>query len=340
MTKLYKRVSIIVIALSIILSGCQQPLQTSTDISPKIEEEKIKTVVMIPKVIGSSYFDLCADGAEEAAEELGVKLIYKGPTTSDSASQVNIVQEMIAQKVDVIAIAPIEPAALMPVLEEAKNAGIKVITFDTDVDVASREVFVSQASYENLGKSLMDNVANGMDGEGEFAILTSSLTSDASNTLIQWIEIRMKEKYPNTRILFVVPVNDDQQEAFVQTQNLINAYPDLKGIIALSNIAITGAAKAVEASESTTVSLNGIGIPNDVRTHIENGTIDTATLWEPLNLGYLTMYVAKQTIEEQPFRDNRLYGKLGPLVYLDRESILIMDQPINFDSDNINDYNF
>ncbi len=325
----------VVVILSLLLSSCQffQPTPTS-------EENQKKTVAMIPKVIGSSYYDLCADGAEVAAIELGIEFIYKGPTTSDSASQVNIVQDMIARQVDVIAISPIDPAALLPVLNSAENQGIKIITFDTDIDVESREVFVSQASYENLGKSLMDNVANGMDGEGEFAILTSSLTSNESNTLIQWIEIRMKEKYPNIKILFVIPTDNDQHEAFVQTQNLINAYPDLKGIIALSNIAITGAARAIEATENTTISLNGIGIPSDVRSHIEKGSIDTATLWEPLDLGYLTMYVANQVMEERPFEDNESYGKLGPLLYLDRESILIMDRPIQFDIDNINDYEF
>lgn len=326
---------LLVLALSsLLMTGC--------DLGPgdKSEQEDTTTVVMIPKAVGSSYYDLCAEGAKVAADELGIQFIYKGPTSSDSASQVNIIQDSIAQMVDVIIVAPVDPPALEPVLQQAKDAGIKVISFDTDLDVDSREVFVSQASYERIGKSLMDNVANGIQGTGEFAILTSSLTSNARNTWIQWIEVRMKEKYPDIKMLFIIPTNEDEQEAFVQTQNLINAYPELKGMVALSNISLSGAAKALKASERDDVSLHGIGLPNDVRSHIKDGTIDTAIFWEPEDLGYLTVHVADRVVKGETIEDKAMYGHLGPLLYLGRESILILDNPLHFDEDNIDAFDF
>ncbi len=151
------------LAFMIVLSGC----------SEETDENAAIQVAMIPKVIGSSYFDLCAEGASAACEELGLKLLYKGPSTADATLQVNIIQDMIFKGVDVILISPIDSAAIEPVLKKAGEAGILVVTYDADVDVDAREAFVSQVSSEVLGKHLMDNVASGVNGEGQFAILTA-----------------------------------------------------------------------------------------------------------------------------------------------------------------------
>ena len=325
---------LVLMVLMILSSGC------STGLSGEEQSETIK-IAMIPKLIGIAYFDQCAEGAREVALSYGMELIYKGPTTADAASQVNIVQDMIYSGVDVIAIAPIDPEAVKPVLLKALEEGIKVVTFDADARVESRDVFVSQVSAEVLGKHIIDNMAEMLEGKGQYAILTASLTADNQNTWIEWMIEHNDANYKDLELVTIIPSDEDQQKAYGNTRNLIQAYPELDGIIAMSTVAGPGAAKAIEdLGMNGEVKLYVLSMPNAIRPYIASEAVQLATLWDPKQLGALTIEVAHRLIEDLPINDLEMIGEIGPIRYNQEDQVVIMGEPLDFTKDNIDAYDF
>ncbi len=174
------------------------PSKSPTGIAPL-------TVAMMPKSKGNAYFIACRKGAEEAATELGVKLIWDGPTDPDPAKQNEVIDTWITRGVDVIAVAVENAEGISSVLRKARQRGITVLTWDADAETDARDFFVNQATPEGIGQTLMDNAARVLAGKGSFAIITASLT--AAN-MIAWqktIEARRKEKYPQIKMASLRP---------------------------------------------------------------------------------------------------------------------------------------
>src|SRR5882672_4676878 len=116
-------------------------------------------VAMMPKAKGNAYFVSCKVGADKAAKELGVELLFDGPTDSNAAKQNEIVENWITLGVDVIAVAAENKEGISTALRKAQKAGIKVVTFDADALPDARSFFVNQATPEGIGYTLMDDAA-------------------------------------------------------------------------------------------------------------------------------------------------------------------------------------
>ena len=153
-------------------------------------------VAMMPKAKGDPYFVSCRAGAEEAAKELGVELIWDGPTSLDAAKQNELVENWITRKVDVIAVAVENRGGISSVLRKARERGIQVVTWDADADPDARDFFVNQATSEGIGNTLTDEAARILGGKGEFAIITGALSAANQNEWISFIKKRLAEKYP------------------------------------------------------------------------------------------------------------------------------------------------
>ena len=247
------------------------------------------TVAMMPKSKGNAYFIACRKGAEEAARELGIKLIWDGPTDPDPAKQNEVIDTWITRGVDVIAVAVENRQGISSVLRKARQRGITVLTWDADADPDARDFFVNQATPEGIGQTLMDNAARILDGKGSFAIISASLT--AAN-MIAWqktIEARRQEKYPQITMAALRPCDDLQKKAFDETNSILNSNPDVKLIMAICTPAVPGAAEAVTQSGRTDVKVIGLGLPNDNRRFVHAGTTDCVVLWNTADLGYLTI---------------------------------------------------
>ena len=329
MKKIVKIGLCLLILLSI--SGCY----------PVKETEGNLTIAMIPKLVGIPYFDQCAKGAEAAAEGHGMTLIYKGPTTADAASQVNIIQDMIYKNVDVIAIAPIDPEAVRPMLNQARSKGIIVVTYDADAAVESRDVFVNQVSALQLSEHMMDNMARLLGGKGQYAILTASMTADNQNTWIESMTAYQKATYADMELLTVIPNDEDQQKAYANTRNLIQAYPELDGLFAMSTVVGPGAAEAVDAlGMNGEVKLYVLSHPNDIRQYIKSGAVQIGTLWNPSQLGALTVEVAARLVKGETITNGETIGGIGPLQYDEEDNVVIIGEILDFTVDNIDDYDF
>ena len=247
------------------------------------------TVAMMPKSKGNAYFIACRKGAEEAAKELGVKLIWDGPTDPDPAKQNEVIDTWITRGVDVIAVAVENREGISSVLRKARARGIKVITWDADAEPDAREFFVNQATPQGIGFTLMDNAARVLGGKGEFAIITASLT--AAN-MIEWqktIEMRRKAKYPDITMAALRPCDDLQRRRSTRRHAIVNADPDVKLIMAICTPAVPGAAEAIKQSGRKDVKVIGLGLPNDNKRYVHEGITEAVVLWNTADLGYLTV---------------------------------------------------
>jgi rhamnose transport system permease protein len=298
------------------------------------------TVAMMPKSKGNAYFIACRKGALEAAGELGVKLIWDGPTDPDPAKQNEVIDTWITRGVDVIAVAVENREGISSVLRKARERGIKVITWDADAESDSRDFFVNQATPEGIGTTLMDNAARILGGKGAFAIITASLT--AAN-MIEWqkcIEARRREKYPQIKRAALRPCDDLQKKAFDETKTILNAEPDVKLFMAICSPAVPGAAEAVKQSGRTDVKVIGLGLPNDNNRYVHEGITDCVVLWNTMDLGYLTVHAAFALAEGslKPGATELSAGRLKKIKI--RGDNILLGEPFLFTKDNIDRFDF
>ena len=211
----------------------------------KTKSEGKLAIAFLPKSKGNQYFVTCERGARAAATELNAELKFDGPTNPDPAKQNEIVENWITDGVNVIVAACENKDSISTALRKAQAAGIKVITYDADSQPDARSFFVNQATAQAIGEQLMDTAASLTGSEGEFAIITGSLTSSNMNEWIKYIKER-QAKYPNMKLVDIKPCDDQKDKAQQEATNLLSAYPNLKAIIAASSLAVPGAAEAVK----------------------------------------------------------------------------------------------
>ena len=197
-------------------------------------------VAFLPKSKGNAYFISCKAGAEKAAKELGVELLFDGPTDSNAAKQNEIVENWITLGVDVIAVAAENKEGISTALRKAQKQGIKVVTYDADAMPDARSFFVNQATPQGIGFALMDDAARLLNNEGEFAMITASLTAANQREWQKHIEARLKDKYPKMKLVAVRPCDDLKDKAQSEATALMSANPNLKLIMAICSPGVPG----------------------------------------------------------------------------------------------------
>jgi ABC-type sugar transport system substrate-binding protein len=278
-------------------------------------------------------------GAREAAAELGLEVVYDGPIVNDVTKQAEMLDAWIARRFDVIAVAPNDPHALAPTLTRARGEGLEVLTWDADSDPESRAYFVNQAPARELARAQVDVMAEQIGGDGPVAIVTGSLTAANQNIWMEHMREIIRESYPAMEIVTVKPSEEDQQLAFQVTQDLLKAQPGLEGIFALTTVALPGAAEAIRQSgRSGEIALTGVATPNQMRPYVMDGTVKAFVLWNPVDLGYLTVYAAKRLREEGALPASFAAGRLGEIAVEGDE--VLLGPPLRFDRENIGDFAF
>jgi rhamnose transport system permease protein len=298
------------------------------------------TVAMMPKAKGDPYFVSCRKGAEEAARELGVDLIWDGPTDLDPAKQNEVVEGWITRGVDVIAVSVENQAGISTVLRKARERGIKVLTWDADAQDDARDFFINQATPQGIGYTLTDEAARILGGKGEFAIITASLSAANQNEWIKHIKTRLAEKHPGLKLVAIQPSDGDRDRAFTETQNVLKVYPNVKLIMGIAAPAVPGAAEAVKQSGRSDVKVIGLSLPNLCKPYVHDGVIESVVLWNTLDLGYLTVYAASELGAGKLKRGDREIkaGKLGVIEV--RDDDVMLGAPFIFNKSNIDRFDF
>ena len=297
-------------------------------------------VAMMPKAKGDPYFISCRQGAEEAARELGIDLLWDGPTDLDPAKQNEVVEAWITKGVDVIAVSVENQAGISTVLRKAREKGIKVITWDADAEENARDFLINQATPQGIGYTLTDEAARILNGKGEFAIVTASLSAANQNEWIKNIKARLAEKYPDMKLVAIQPSEGDRDRAFAETQTILKVYPGAKLIMAIAAPAVPGAAEAVKQSGRTDIRVIGLSLPNMNKTYVKAGIVESVVLWNTVDLGYLTVYAAEALTDGRLKRGDHemVAGRLGKIEIKNDE--VLLGAPFIFNKANIDKFNF
>ncbi|MGW9630283.1 rhamnose ABC transporter substrate-binding protein [Agromyces sp. NPDC055520] len=300
-------------------------------------------ITFLPKNLGNPYFDTSSAGAEEAIAEFDGTFAEVGPAEASPDAQVSYINTLTQQGVGAIAVSANDPEAICDALNEARDAGVKVVTFDSDTNADCRDLFINQADAEGIAKVQVDLIAEQIGGAGEIAVLSASANATNQNAWIEMMEEYLASDYPDITLVETVYGDDDDQTSFDKTAALLQTHPNLKGIISPTTVGIAAAARYLSTSEyKGTVALTGLGTPNQMREYVEDGTVTAFALWNPADLGYLTAFAAKALIEGDitgAEGDTFDAGKLGEYT-VGADGVVLLGDPYVFDADNIGDFDF
>ena len=300
-------------------------------------------ITFLPKNLGNPYFDTSNAGGEEAIKEFGGTYAEVGPAEASPTSQVTFIQTAAQQGVGGLVVSANDPEAICDALNEARDAGVKVVTFDSDTNPDCRDLFINQATAEGIAKSQVDLIAEQIGDAGQVAILSASANATNQNAWIELMKTDLADNHPNIELVETVYGDDDDQTSFDKTAALLQTYPDLKGIISPTTVGISAAARYLSTSEyKGKVALTGLGTPNQMREYVKDGTVTAFALWNPADLGYLTAYAAKALIEGTitgEEGDSFEAGKLGDYE-VGADGTVLLGDPYVFDADNIGDFDF
>ncbi|HJT76596.1 MAG TPA: substrate-binding domain-containing protein [Gemmataceae bacterium] len=301
------------------------------------------TVGFMPKLMGIPYFNACKEGAEEAAKELGIKLVYEGPTQADSNEQINLLQQWInAGSFDALDVACNDPDLVASALRDARDKGLLVVTYDADTQPDARQFFVNMATYDAVAEAMVDAMADELEpkGTGKVGILTSSIQAPNQSEWAKRIKAYVRKKYPAMELLPEQEHGEDRNKGIAKASAMIEGNPDLKGIIGLTSVAVPAAAEAVrQEGKKGKIKVTGVSTPKDMRDYVKDGTVNVVILWNPVDLGYLTVYVT-DLLHRGKMPDNGTIqaGRLGAITVKDRE--VLLGKPLRFTRDNIDKYDF
>ena len=301
------------------------------------------TVGFMPKLVGIPYFNACKRGAEEAATELTIKLVYNGPRAADSNEQTNLLDQWVASgSYDCLCVACNDPDLVANSLRNARKNGLLVVTFDADSQPNARHFFVNMATYDAVAEAMVDAMAEelGPEPKGKVGILTSSIHAPNQSQWVKRMRPYAKAKYPDLELLDEEQHGEDRDEGISKAKAMIRANPDLKGIIGLTSVAVPAAAEAVrQEKKKGEIKVTGVSTPKDMKDYVHDGTVNIVILWNPVDLGYLTVYVA-DLLHKDKMPDNGTIeaGRLGKIQVKDRE--VLLGKPIRFTRDNIDNFDF
>jgi rhamnose transport system substrate-binding protein len=305
-------------------------------------------IFLLPKLIGVNVFTENGKGAKEAAKQLGDTVTYNGPTEASAAKQVPFINAAISQRYDAIIISANDPNAVAPALKRAQARGIEVISYDGDVARDARTIFVSPPSAKAIGEFQVEWIGSQIGYKGEIAILSATPTAANQNTWIRFMKAALKQpKYRNIKLVKTAYGNDNPTDSAKETQALLQAYPNLKGIISPTTVGVSAAAQVLDQEgKCRSVALTGLGLPNQMRKYVKKGCAKKFGLWNERDFGYLAAYVAHEVLEGklsgklgQTFKAGRL-GNRTVVISDGNRPVVVLGDPLVFTPQNIDKFNF
>lgn len=299
-----KKLLSVVLSISMVaalLTGCgssnsatKESAKTSEATASDTSGKKVPKIAFVPKVMGQAWWDHVQENVEAWGTENGMEVIYKGPTEVDAAAQVQIMTDLVNQGVDVLLFSPNDPDACEAICKEAIDKGIIVIS--TEASGMKNVTYDVEAFDEaGLGGFLMDQLAVQMGEEGKYITMVGSMTMESQNNWADAAVERQKSAYPKMELVPDARVADDSdaEKAYELTKELIQKYPDLKGILGTGSFDAPGAARAIQELGLTgKVFAISVAMPLEVKDYLLDGTLGSVALWDAgvtakvmLNLG-------------------------------------------------------
>jgi rhamnose transport system substrate-binding protein len=301
------------------------------------------SVTFLPKNLGNPYFDTSDKGGKDAVTEFGGTFKEVGPDAASPDAQVPFINTAAQQGTKALVVSANDPKAIGSALEQARSAGTKVVTFDSDTEPQYRDLFVNQASAEGIAKVQVEMVTKQIGDSGEIAILSAAANATNQNAWIKMMKEDLAANHPNVKLVDTVYGNDDDQTSFDKTAGLLQSHPNLKAIVSPTTVGIAAAARYISTSNAKgKVAVTGLGTPNQMRKYVKDGTVSEFALWNPADLGYLAAYAGKALVDKDitgKEGDTFKAGKLGEYTVGPDATVLLGD-PFVFNKGNIDKFNF
>lgn len=304
----------------------------------QIDTTKRIKVAMVPKLVGLAVFKANEQGAQAAADKLNIDFKYTGPVDASAQGQVQVFNSLIAQKYDVITTTANNPTELAPALERAMQQGIKVVSYDSDVLPQARDFFIQNTSYPDMGKALVDSVVKSIGPKADIAILSSDPDATIQNAWLGAVKDYLKSNYPDLHIVTTQYGHSSPSQSLTAAENILQAYPSVKAIIAPDGAAEPAAAEAVtKLGLQGKVFVTGCSDAASIKQYVLSGVIPYSPLWDEVKEGQLVMYVARLAANNQmPKNGTFTAGDLG--TFQVNDGVIIFGKPLIFTKDNINNY--
>lgn len=295
----------LILALMLASVGCANKTKEA---QPQPEKAASKgKIAFVTFSTGVPYFEVGAAGAIKAGKDLGYEVIYKGPAKADSAAEIQIINDLVNQgEVKAIVVACMDSSSIVPALKKAREAGIKVITWDLDCDKAGRDYYAGLMDLVLMGNEWIDSMVRTIGDRGEYAIVTATLTNEFMAKRVDNMKKYAAQKYPNLKLVAVESCDADPQKAYQISKDLITKYPNLKCIATSSTEAFSSGAKAIE-DEGKIGKIYVVGgiTPSLAKSAFESGAAKEAVLWDPGKWAGFAVTIAAQLVEGKTF------GQLG-----------------------------
>nr|WP_279663745.1 rhamnose ABC transporter substrate-binding protein [Ectobacillus ponti] len=332
-----------------VLTACNVSTSTSTKeektTSSTDKKSGPKKHAIVFKNTGNPYGEKMMEGFEKAVKEAGGEAILRSPDQPTAEGQIQIIEQLITQKVDSITIAANDKDALEPVLKKAMDQGIKVLSVDSAVNEKSRMVHVNQANPEEIGKGQVKAIAEMIGGKGEIAILSATSQATNQNTWIEYMKKELeKPEYKDIKLVKVAYGDDLRDKSVSEAEALLKSYPNLQGIIAPTTVGIAAAGKVItDKGLIGKVKLTGLGLPSEMATYIENGACPWMFLWNPIDVGYAAGYTAAALTDGKitgKVGDSFEAGKMGKQTVVEdgKGTQVMLGEPFKFDAKNIGEW--
>lgn len=257
------------------------------------------TIAVVPKDATNPWFVRMETGVKKYAEDTGMNAFQKGPAETDATMQAQVIQDLIAQGVDAICVVPVDPGAIEPVLKQAMDAGIVVVTHE---GASQQNTMYDIEAFNNTeyGAFIMDNLAEAMGEEGLYTTMVADVTNASHNEWADAAVAHQKEKYPNMTLLEEEPrveSHDNGDTAYNVAKELFKKYPDLKGIMGTSSFDAPGIARAIEELGLIDKAFtSGTGMPADNAELLKSGVVKSLTLWDPAIAGKAMISLALKVL--------------------------------------------
>ena len=298
------------------------------------------TYAIVCKDASNPYMLKMIEGFEKSCKAIGVTMVTKSPETATVDGQISIVKELMG-----IAIAANDAAALEPTIKAAREAGIVVVTLDSDTK--GSQMFVNQAGVEQVAQVLVDSIHDMADGEGEFAVLSASSTATNQNAWIAAMKVIIdgnKDKYGKLTWVETVYGDDESQKSTDEMQNLMTKYPNLEVVCCPTTVGILAAAKVVANKADCAIKVAGLGLPSEMKDYVGEGKpCPYMYLWNPIEVGECAVYMIKAIIDGKVGEVGTTFGADNGKTYEisagdPAEKQIIVGPPFAFTGENIGEW--
>lgn len=336
-------IAAIAVSVALVATGCSAstPSGSSSD-----GGDAGGTIAFLPKQLNNPYTDVVLGGGKDGAKAAGFESKVLGPLEASASAQIPFIEQATQEGAKVIVIAANDPDAVGPSLSDARAAGAKIVAFDSDTNPDYRDIFINQVNSKDVALIQLKLINEQVGAEGgDIAILSATATATNQNEWIKYMEEELKSNPAYSKLKLVAKVygDDDADKSFQETQGLLSSYPNLKGIISPTTVGIAAAAKYLSTSDyKGKVALTGLGLPNEMRSFVKDGTVTAFALWDPAKLGYVAAFAGKALV------DGTITGKEGDKfdagaegeITVGANGVAIVGPPTEFSADNIDDYDF